>query len=43
MAYSQGEKRRDKPGDMPEFRENENVGVLLRMPRVSEDGLERTG
>ena len=28
---------------MPEFRGNDDVGVLLHMPRVSEDGLKRTG
>ena len=43
VTFSQEEKRRDKPEDMPEFHGNEIVGVLLRRPRVSEDGLKRTG
>ena len=43
VTFGQEEKGRDKPGDMPEFHGNENVGVLLHRPRVSEDGPKRTG
>ncbi len=43
MVFSQGEKRIDKPEDMPEFHGSDDVGVLPHKPRVFEGGPKRTG